>query len=103
MGARYDPYMYVREQEEREAEYMASRPVCECCGEVVMEDPIEIGGILYCEDCVINAWSVIQKRGRDIVKEALKSHSDFPIIDDLMYEMIERFDFGEYVADKKEV
>ena len=55
-----DPYDFFEIKEAQDAAWLASRPVCDICGEPIQEDGYyEINGERWCEGCVKEQWKYI--------------------------------------------
>lgn len=98
MTAGYDPYdQYILAQEEREARWEASRPICEACGDRILDrDRYDFDGRKVCEDCIDQAWQVIQKNLHRLFMEEYGAHSDYFVIEAITERMLEVFDLEEF-------
>ena len=97
-SAGYDPYdAYIRAQEDREARWEATRPICGACGDRILDrDRYDLNGQKVCEDCVNEAWDVIQKNMHRLVMEEYGAHSDYFVIEAITERMLEVFDLEEF-------
>lgn len=100
-SAGYDPYdQYIRAQEDREARWEATRPICGACGDRILDrDRYDLNGQKVCEDCVNEAWDVIQKNMHRLFMEEYGAHSDYFVIEAIVERMLEVFDLEEFKED----
>lgn len=98
MTAGYDPYdAYVRALEDREARWEATRPICGACGDRILDrDRYDLNGQKVCEDCIDEAWDVIQKNAHRLFMEEYASYSDYFLIEAITERMLEVFDLEEF-------
>lgn len=98
--AGYDPEDYLRVLEQRQAEWEASRPECEACGDRILDrDRYDIGGHKVCEDCIGQAWTVIQKNMHRLFLEEYGAHTDYFVMEAVTERMLETFDLEEFKED----
>ena len=96
--AGFDPYdAYIRAEEERQARWEATRPICGACGDRILDrDRYDLNGQKVCEDCIDEAWDVIQKNMHRLFIEEYAAHSDYFVMEAIVERMIEAFDLEEF-------
>ena len=106
MTAGYDPYdVYIRAEEERQARWEATRPICGACGDRILDrDRYDLNGQKVCEDCVNDAWDVVQKNAHRLFMEEYNdgTHSDYFVMEAIVERMIEAFDLEEFKQERGE-
>lgn len=97
-SAGMDPYeRYVLSSEIEEAMREARRPVCDTCGDRILDSKCyKIGPYTVCEECVKDAWDTLQKQLILRIHERLGAHSDWSIMEILLEFMLNRFDLNEF-------
>jgi len=103
-GAGYDPYdRYILAQEIRQAKWESTRPTCEACGDRILTEHLyRIGSDPVCEECVNDAWDVVQKNMHRLFMEEYGAHSDYFIIEAIIEHILETFEIGDFKNDTRE-
>ena len=70
------------------------------CGDRILDrDRYDLNGQKVCEDCVNEAWDVIQKNMHRLFMEEYGAHSDYFVIEAIVERMLEVFDLEEFKED----
>lgn len=109
-SAGMDPYeRYVLSQEMEESMREARRPVCDTCGDRILDSKCyKIGPYTICEGCIKDAFDTLQKQAILLLHERLGAHSDWNIMEIILEYMLNSFDltefcneYGEEISDER--